>query len=337
MPKNKSALIRYKTIDKCLQNRHKKWTLDMLIDAVSDALYEYEGIKSGVSTRTIQSDIQVMRSNKLGYNAPIIVKDRKYYTYEDREYSITDVPISDTDMQNLSEAVEFLKQFKGFNHFNDLTGIIQKLEDHVQVSKTQMQPIIEYDTNSNLKGLEYLDPIYQAILNKKAMVICYKSFKAHEAAEFYFHGYLLKEYNNRWFVFGCKNEEDTILNLALDRIESLSETKKIKYRINKDFDSVVLFKDIIGVTLIQGMRPENIIIKVNKENAPYILTKPLHTSQRLLEQQSDGITISLDLKINYELERLLLGFGASLEVIKPKRLRKRLGDILRKAVEVYNY
>ena len=43
MALNKNALIRYKTIDKCLQNTYRRWTLDDLIDACSDALYEYEG------------------------------------------------------------------------------------------------------------------------------------------------------------------------------------------------------------------------------------------------------------------------------------------------------
>ena len=42
MPVSKNALIRYKTIDKCLRNRYRRWTLDDLIDACSDALYEYE-------------------------------------------------------------------------------------------------------------------------------------------------------------------------------------------------------------------------------------------------------------------------------------------------------
>lgn len=74
---NKNALIRYKTIDACLQNRFRKWTLDMLVEACSDALYEYEGIDKGVSIRTVQMDIQIMRSEKLGYNAPIIVVDKK--------------------------------------------------------------------------------------------------------------------------------------------------------------------------------------------------------------------------------------------------------------------
>ena len=58
MPANKLALLRYKTIDRCLQNRFRKWTLDDLQEAVATALYEYEGITTGVSKRTIQMDIQ---------------------------------------------------------------------------------------------------------------------------------------------------------------------------------------------------------------------------------------------------------------------------------------
>ena len=75
MPVSKNALIRYKTIDRCLRNRYRRWTLDDLIEACSDALYEYEGRDEGVSRRTVQLDIQMMRSEKLGYNAPIKVVD----------------------------------------------------------------------------------------------------------------------------------------------------------------------------------------------------------------------------------------------------------------------
>jgi len=102
MAQNKNALIRYKTIDKCLQNRYRTWTLDELIEAVSEALYEYEGKKNPVSKRTIQLDIQLMRSEKLGYNAPIVVYDKKYYKYEDEEFTITDIPLTETDINVLT-------------------------------------------------------------------------------------------------------------------------------------------------------------------------------------------------------------------------------------------
>ena len=62
MPANKNALIRYKTIDNCLRNRYRRWTLEDLVDACSDALYDMEGINKGVSVRTVQGDIQMMRS-----------------------------------------------------------------------------------------------------------------------------------------------------------------------------------------------------------------------------------------------------------------------------------
>ena len=88
MPVNRNALIRYKTIDNCLRNPYRRWTLEDLVDACSDALYEYEGIDKGISKRAVQMDIQMMRSEKLGYNAPIVVYENKYYKYEDPEYSI---------------------------------------------------------------------------------------------------------------------------------------------------------------------------------------------------------------------------------------------------------
>ena len=83
MPANKNALIRYKTIDRCLRNRYRRWTIDDLVDACCDALLDMEGITKGVCARTVQMDIQIMRSDKLGYNAPIVVYDKIYYTYAD--------------------------------------------------------------------------------------------------------------------------------------------------------------------------------------------------------------------------------------------------------------
>jgi hypothetical protein len=52
-----------------------------------------------------------MRSEKLGYNAPIIVTDKKYYSYEDKKYSITNIPLSGSDLNTLSEVVQILRQF----------------------------------------------------------------------------------------------------------------------------------------------------------------------------------------------------------------------------------
>ena len=113
MPVNRNALIRYRTIDKCLQNRRRKWTMENLIDACNDALFEYENIDKSVSMRTIRL---AMRSDKLGYNAPIIVKDKKYYTYEDADYSIANIPLTSQDLNILQEVASFktVQRFQSF-------------------------------------------------------------------------------------------------------------------------------------------------------------------------------------------------------------------------------
>ena len=108
MPANKNALIRYKTIDRCLRNRYRRWTLVDLVDACCDALYEMEGITKGVCARTVQMDIQIMRSDKLGYNAPIEVYDRIYYRYADPGYSITEMPLTMEDCKLIKKGITLL-------------------------------------------------------------------------------------------------------------------------------------------------------------------------------------------------------------------------------------
>src|ERR1700761_7939717 len=335
MPVNRNALIRYRTIDNCLQNRYKKWTLDDLIDACSDALYEFEGIDKGVSRRSVQADIEMMRSNKLGYEAPIIVVDRKYYTYADKNYSITNSPISQQDMQVLSEVSSLLKQFKGFNHFTDLNEMVSKLEDKIYSQKTHNTPVVDFEKNDHLKGLEYLEVIRKAIVGKKTLCVTYQSFKAREASTFCFSGYLLKEYRNRWFVLGARHGRGgDLLNLALDRIGSIEEHSET-YRENNFIDLATYYNDVIGVTKSPGQRDCEVVFWIDNANAPYITTKPLHHTQKLLAEEDDGKVFSIKVILNFELERELLGFGSKVKVLRPRILVKQMKQNLAKASKHY--
>ena len=128
MPANKNALIRYKTIDRCLRNRYRRWTIEDLVDACSDALYELEGIRKGISLRTVQADIQMMRSDKLGYNAPIEVYDLKYYRYADPDYSINEMPLTYDDFKLIKKAVELLSQVKDQSLMKKTGNILSLVE-----------------------------------------------------------------------------------------------------------------------------------------------------------------------------------------------------------------
>jgi len=335
MPANRNALVRYKTIDACLRNRHRKWTLEDLVEKVSETLYEYEGIDKGISVRTIQGDIQMMRSDKLGYFAPIVVIDKKYYTYEDPKYSITNIPISNADLGRMNEAVELLKQFKGFSHFNQLNEVVQKLEDHVYATAHKKQSVINFEKNDNLKGLSYLDLLYHSVIQKKAVCISYQSFKANEPNTFIFHVWWLKEFKNRWFAVGVHGQQKILYHLALDRMQDLSIDDNNIYIENDKYDSEAFYKDAIGVTISTNLRPELITIFVAKEDAPYVETKPLHHSQKILERNESGIVIQIYVQINFELEREILGFADKMRVISPVYLKNRIHLRAKKNVENY--
>lgn len=331
----KNALIRYKTIDKCLQNPYRMWTLQDLMEACNDTLYEFEGRDMNISKRTLQLDIQVMRSEKLGYHAPIEVYDRKYYRYSDPNYTITDIPLTENDMNVLSETMNMLKQFQDFSLFQEFKGIINKLEDKIYTEKTHKPAIIHLDKNTDLKGLELLDELYKAILKEVVLKMIYQSFKAQYPSEIIFHPHLLKEFNNRWFLVGRKTETDRVLTFALDRILGIDYDFKTEY-IPIGYDADRYYENSIGVTVLEKEHPQKVVFKVDRKNAPYIVTKPFHQSQKTIEKHPDGsITFTIIVHHNYELERLLLGFGESLEVLSPRLLRRNIKRKLEQAAGLY--
>jgi predicted DNA-binding transcriptional regulator YafY len=165
--------------------------------------------------------------------------------------------------------------------------------------------------------------LYESIVNKKVLKILYKSFTARESTVFTVHPQLLKEYNNRWFLI-CL-QKGSMYNLALDRMEKIETDEKAEY-IDKELDGDEYFKDIVGVTVSETMKPKNVVFFVDSSNAPYVKTKPFHKSQEIVSETEEGTVFKICVQINYELERLLLGFGDSLIVHKPRKLRLKMED-----------
>jgi predicted DNA-binding transcriptional regulator YafY len=332
---NKLALIRYKTIDECLQNRFRKWTLEDLMDRVAEAIYDCEGITTGISKRTIQGDIQMMRSDKLGYNAPIIVIDKKYYAYEDKNYSIFKTPINATDVEKLKEVLNVLKQFNGFSYFGEMAETVVKLENTLYKSAKKSRNCIQFESNQRLKGIEHINTLYQAILHKKPLLLEYQSFKAKNPQQDIHYPYLLKEYRNRWFLITKRKRHASLMTLALDRIVSFQELSQEPFVEHKEVDFDSYYNDLLGVTKTEKDKAVKVILQINKENAPYILTKPLHQSQTVLKQDEQGAIISIEVVLNYELEREILGFGAGMKVLSPRILVSKIKARLQRASDLY--
>ena len=336
MPINRNALIRYKTIDNCLRRRHVKWTLDELINACSDALYEYTGVDKIISRRTIQLDIQMMRSGSLGAPAPIEVYENKYYRYADPDYSFTDSPLKDDDLKLMGDTVEMLRQFGGFSAFAGMEDVLGRLEDHVSSMRHKRRPVILLEKNDDLRGLKYIEPLYKAIIAKTPVKIIYKSFKSRDMQKFIFSPYFLKEFRNRWFVYGWKKGAGMIFNLALDRIHEMGAAPGEVYQENTVIDPDTFFDNLIGVTKNINDKAHKVRFWAAPGQVPYIETKPFHKSQFVVQRNEDGSAIfQMEVVLNYELEKDLLGFGEGVKVLAPRQLVHNMSKRLRQAAENY--
>jgi predicted DNA-binding transcriptional regulator YafY len=336
MPSNKNASYRYRVIDNCLKNTGRKWTLDDLVDEISTRLEEDFGKDTGISKRTVQMDISIMRSERpRGFEAPIVCKDG-YYSYDDAEYSIENNPLNEQDIKNLEEAIELLKQFKNIPVFTDLQEMVIKLEGIIPEKKHKGRKLIDFETNENLKGLSFIDPIYKAIKNKQVLNLEYLPFTHTENLKMTIHPYLLKEYHNRWFLIGYNDELKKISHLALDRIE-LFYLSDQKFILAKDYNESVYFENVLGITIPENANPETLELKFTPERAPYIKTKPIHHSQKIIQENENGIVIQLKLVINKELISELLSYGKDLIVLKPESLAKIIKDDLLKAIHSYDF
>lgn len=337
MARNKNALLRYKTIDRCLRNTGRQWTLQDLVAACSQALYEYEGKMDMVSVRTVQLDIQMMRSDRLGYEAPIECYDRKYYRYSDPDYSISNRPLTEHDIMTLNRTIDLLKQFDEFDPYHEMVDVVNRLQDKVATA-TKRKRIVDFERNPDLKGLQFLNPLYDLVASKTTVNILYRSFNAREPKEFILFPYLLKEFKNRWFIYGSRAGDMKIFNLALDRIMDFHPCPEIPYQDNSDFTDDY-FKDMIGVTKHARLKKTTVRFKVENSLASYILTKPIHSSQRLISKNKEDGSMTFeipDIIINPELEKEFLSHGNGIKVLAPEFLALNLKKIYRKALQQYD-
>lgn len=304
-------------IHQCLLSNSTNWTVKKLLKKVNNYLKDNNG--KIVSARTIAADLKYLEFKKF---APVIAIKRGrdvYYIYEE-DFELNKPIITKDESFSLVVANQILKQFKGFTLSKDLQQITNKLQH--QVDESDGEQIIFFEEQPQLKNIHYLQDLFECIKAKTAIKLQYKHFKATEPTEKIIHPYLLKQYNQRWFLFGYDEVNNRIDNSPLDRIESFKPTTLV-YNDNERKQLLNWFDNIIGVTKNSTDTIEKVVFQITKERANYIITKPIHQSQKLVKQLKNGdIIFELHLIVNKELVSTLLSYGKDLFVQKPLSLKQ---------------
>ena len=334
MSNNKNALLRYQILDKCFSDFTKKYTIDELLEKVNLSLLDLSGTEVGM--RQIRDDIKYMR-DRTTYDAPIVAYalcgKKCYYRYADPDFSIFNNVLDAEDIQVLGNTIDMLSKYRGLPANRWLEEIISSLEIRFGI-KRHAENLISFDYNDRLKGLEYLSFIIDATINHQTLNIDYVSadglFSTHVL-----HPYYVKQYNNRWFLFGMDNAEEIIKNLALDRIKKIEKSGCL-FRKNEIVDFNSYFENVIGVSVPYAPYPElmEIQLKFSSRRFKYVTSKPLHKSQKVINDAD--CVVSIKVFYTQELEQQIFSFGPDVEVISPLWLREQFIQRIKDCLKIYS-
>jgi predicted DNA-binding transcriptional regulator YafY len=324
MATNKHATIRYHALDQCFSNSGRRYYIDDLIEACNSALLEYTGLSDGIKRRQVFEDIKFMESEQGWAILLDRIKDGKkvYYRYAEKSYSIKKQAINETEVKQLQETLSILNRFKGMPQFEWMEEMLIRIESTFKL-KGNSTAVVGFEQNPYLKGLNYFTELFNAIQYKKVLRVKYQSFKQTKPVDYILHPYFLKQYNNRWFLFGYNEAFSSISNLSLDRIIEIKELKNT-FIDNASIKFEEYFDDIVGVTVKDNEPVEKILLKISNDLWPYVESKPIHGSQIVKEINENYVVIELNLKVNYEFISLIFALGEQLKVIQPESLKTAL-------------
>lgn len=347
MPATKNAMTRYALIDRMLANRNRSYSIQDITDALNEKLPEF-GQKS-ISKRCVEKDL-----NYLEYDSPFDVEIEEYWIdasdkndrpyrkrcirYADPTFSIFKPKLTDDEKTVLTVALETLGSFDGLDNFEWLNDLMNRLnlEPH--------EPIIALSKNL-LTNSTLIARLFTVIRLKQVINLQYHTFQNDEIRSAGISPYLLKEYNNRWYLIASASDTGRLLTFPLDRIDDFNYSFGAKY-ISAPDDLYERYEEIIGITYNEDSPLQKIIFWVSKNSKDYVVTKPIHSSQKIIRGEIDsqfrrtypelkhGKFFQIECRKNYELIREFISFGPELLVLSPIDIKndilKRLEDSLQR-------
>lgn len=328
MPINKNAFIRYKYLDRLLSDHHHYYDIHDLTDKVNEMLFE-DGFPE-VTQRCIEKDLNTLEYAP--FSAPIErykKNGKSCISYGKYSFSIFNAEMSFEERALLREVLSTLGQFGGIDNFKWLDDF------KIGLGLEERRQIISFSNNPYLQNSNLLGTLFDNISNEVVIRLSYHTFSDKTTRSIVFHPYLLKQYNERWFLVGAADSDKKILNFALDRIDNVEQLPEKKY-IDCPEDLYERFEDIIGVTFYEDRPVEHIVFWANDASKDYIATKPIHESQIIYHGEDElrlrneypkfvgGCFFSIDCIKNYELIRELCSFGRDIIILSPDDIRREV-------------
>lgn len=322
MSATKNQILRLRIIDELLAR--KSWVKSAVMKkAIEEQLLEE------VSIRTIQNDIRDLKEDtRLNYYAPIEYDNKnKAYRYTQDDYSIKNFGLQENEISAFIFYANCLGIFSEYSLFSDFSNGLKKIIEGVKAGskiadRRNVNKILQSDSLIVAKGQEFLGDIIYAIDKMYKLSVSYKGFEQERASKRVLYPYYIKEYKNRWYLLAVKEKEDKVKIYAFDRMRSVEVLEEV-YLKPTPFDAPVFFKHSFGITAPNG-NVQEVILRFDKKEMPYILSLPIHPTQRIKKETKKFTDISLRVYDSYELREFIISKTPRVKVISPEYLKEAI-------------
>lgn len=323
MPVVKEARLRERVIDSILRNRNRMYNALEIKNEVNRRL----GID--VSIATVYKDLEHLKNE---YGAIIIKNGNGKLMYEEEGFSIFKAPLDEEDKLLLDMATTIFRVFSNSPIFGKFEKTINKILTGDTISKIERNKLdcIQPEFHNSVVGIQYIEPILSAIIEHNTIEIEYQK-EGQDSEIKIISPYVLKQVNS-WYMVGFDHLKTSLIkNYSLDKILSIKISKE-PYHYDDSFDAGEFFKFSYGIYHNYKSQPQKIKLAFKEPYINQIINYPLSPYQtHSLSKDGKTLTVNLELYESYEIISEILKYGASVKVLTPTSLAKKIKEI---AVEI---
>jgi predicted DNA-binding transcriptional regulator YafY len=271
------------------------------------------------------------------YGAVITKNSNGKLYYEDDTYSIEKSPLDEEDKILLDIAFFNFRVFSNSPIFGKFEKTINKILTGDAISKIERNRLdcIQPEFHKSAVGSEHIEPILNAILEHNAIEIEYQK-EGQEPEVKVISPYVLKQVNS-WYMVGFDHLKTSLIkNYSLDKILSIKVSKE-PYHYYDNFDASEFFKYSFGIFHSHKSKPQKIKLAFKEPYINQLINYPLSPYQtNTLSKDGKTLTVNLELYESYEIIEKILSFGASVKVLAPSSLAKKIKGITKEVLRGYN-
>lgn len=261
-----------------------------------------------ISPRTLQRDIEQIRNEfciEILYN-----RSRNGY-YIDKENS-----------NNLEPFIKFL----------EIAGTGEIISDTLRDGKEVLN-YMSFESEGSLRGIENLKDLVHAVKNHRKVKFTHENYFKGTKKQIALNPYHLKEYQNRWYVYGSLEGTTTFRTFGIDRITELRVLAD-KFKPDSKINPVKIFGEVIGLTY-SFSKIEEVDIWLSSQQVKYVESLPFHHTQRFIETNKDGAILRINVRLNFELTQKIMTLGDNAKVLKPQVLVDEVKHLLSDMLSYY--